>query len=137
MASYKHVHIRSDFPPSPEAMSWRRNMSSSVLNLCLKPIRKILVLTYLVVHLKCDVKLQDDQHELEPGAHLLVRQRNVDSKYDVVGLDLLGHGFVKGPEFGTLVRTPGHKPFCFLLVLACIHTLGGQVVDCGGGAGSW
>ncbi len=95
------------------------------------------VLTYLVVHLKCDVKLQDHQHELEPGAHLLVRQRNVDSKYNVVGFDLLGHGLIKGPDLVALVRTPRHEPFCFLSVLDCVHTLGGQVVDRCSGAGSW
>lgn len=98
---------------------------------------KALRLTYLVANLKCDVKLQDDQHELEPGAHLLVWQRNVDSKHNVVGLDLLGHGLVKVLDPVTLVGTPGHEPFCSLAVLDCVHTLGGQVVDCCGGAGSW
>lgn len=75
------------------------------------PPKKVLVLTYLVVHLKCNVKLQDDQHKLEPGAHLLIRQRNVNSKYNVVGLNLLGHGLVKVPDLVTLVRTPRHEPF--------------------------
>lgn len=98
--------------------------------------KKALVLTYLVVQLKCDVKLQNDQHKLKPGAHLLVRQRNVDSKYNVVGLNLLGHGFIKVPDLVALVGTPRHEPFCFLSVLDCVHTLGGQVVDCCGGAGS-
>lgn len=98
---------------------------------------KALFLTYLVVHLKCDVKLQDDQHELEPGAHLVVMQRNVDGKHNVVGLDLLGHGLFEAPDLLALVLTPWHEPFCLLTVLGRVHTLGSQVVDRCGGAGSW
>lgn len=96
-----------------------------------------LVLTYLVVHLKSDVKLQNDQHELEPRAHLLVGKRNVDSKHNVVSLDPLGHGFIKGPDLITLLSTPRHEPFCLLRFVRFIHAFCGQVVHCCGGAGSW
>jgi len=96
-----------------------------------------LVLTDLVVYLKCDVNLQDDQHKLEPWAHLLVGQRDVDSKHNAVGLNPLGNGLIEGPDLFTLVRTGRHEPFCFLSVLDCVHTLCGQVVDCCGGTGSW
>lgn len=95
------------------------------------------VLTYLVVHLESDVKLQDYQHELEPGAHLLVGQRNVDSEHNVVGFDPLGHGVIKGPDLVTLIGAPWHEPFTFLPVLNRVHTLDGQVVNSGGGAWSW
>lgn len=81
--------------------------------------------------------MQDDQHELEPGAHLLLGQRNVGGKHDVVGLDLLGHGLVKAPDLVTLVGAPGHEPFGFLSMLARVHALGCQVMDGCGGAGSW
>lgn len=97
------------------------------------------VLTYLVVYLKCNVKLQDDHNKLEPRAHLLVRQRNVDGKHNVVGLNLLGHGVVKALDLVTLVRTPRHEPFGFRFVylLDCVHTLDGRVIDGAGGTWSW
>lgn len=94
-------------------------------------------LTDLIVHFEGDVKLQDDQHELEPGAHLLVRQRNVDSKHNVVGLDHLGRGLVKGADLVALIGTPRHEPLGFLPVLDGVHAFGGQVVHRRGGAGSW
>lgn len=96
-----------------------------------------LVLTYLVVHLESDVKLQNDQHELEPRAHLLVGKRNVDSKHNVVSLDPLGHGFIKRPDLITLLSAPRHEPFCLLRFVRFIHAFCGQVVHCCGGAGSW
>lgn len=96
-----------------------------------------LVLTYLVVHLEGDVKLQNEQHELEPRAHLLVLRRNVDSKHNVVSLDLVGPGVIKGPDLITLLSTPRHEPFCSLRVLRVIHAFCGHVVHCCGGAGSW
>lgn len=98
---------------------------------------KASALTYLVVHLERDVKLQDDQHELEPGAHLLVGQRNVDGKHNVVGLNLLGHGFIEGADLFALVGTPRHEQFGFLSMFGCVHTLGGQVLNRRGGARSW
>lgn len=81
--------------------------------------------------------MQDDQHELEPGAHLLLGQRDVGGKHDVVGLDLLGHGLVEVPDLVALVGAPGHEPFGFLPLLARVYALGGQVMDGCGGAGSW
>lgn len=144
MATYKHVHIRLDFLPwlrleshIPEEKHKSPSFCSHPFTKKKKNHKKVLVLTYLVVHLKCNVELQDDQHKLEPGAHLFVRQRNVDSKHYVVGLNLLGHGLIEGPDLVALVRTPGHEPFCFLSVLDCVHTLGGQIVDRCSGAGSW
>lgn len=61
----------------------------------------------------------------------------MDGKYNVVGLDLLGHGLVKVPDLVTLVRAPGHEPFGALVMFVRVHTFGSQVVDCCGGAGSY
>lgn len=94
-------------------------------------------LTNRVLHFECDVKLEDNQHELEPGTHLSVGQRNVDRKHNVIGLDSLGRGFIKVSDLAALVGAPWHEPFGALMVgLHSIHTLGGQVVDGGGGAWS-
>ena len=98
---------------------------------------KAATLTYLIVHLKGDVKLQDNEHELEPGAHFFIGQRDVDRKHNVVGLDFLGHSFIKCSDLVTLVGAPWHEPFGALVMLHCVHAFGGQVVDCCGGAGSW
>lgn len=94
-----------------------------------------LLLTNLVLHFECNVKLKDNQHELEPGTHLSVGQRNVDCKHNVVGLDSLGHGLIKVADLAALVRAPWHEPVGALVVgLHSVHTLGGQVVDGSGGA---
>lgn len=93
-------------------------------------------LTDLVGEFEGNVELQDDQHELEPGTHLFIGQRDVNGEDDVVGFDPPGHGLVKVSNLVALVRTPGHEPLparvvCFLVV----HALGGQVVHGGGGTG--
>ena len=88
------------------------------------------------MHLEGDVELQDEQHELEPGAHLLVGQRDVDGEHDVVGLDLLGHGLVEGADGLALVGPPRHEPLGALVALGRVHALGGQVEDRRGGARS-
>lgn len=90
------------------------------------------------MHFKGNVKLENNQHELEPGTHLSVGQRNVDCKHNVVGLDSLGHGLIKVSDLAALVRAPWHEPLGALMVgLHGVHTLGGQVVDGSGWAGSY
>lgn len=91
----------------------------------------------LVLHFEGNVKLEDNQHELEPGTHLSVGQWNVDCKNNVVGLDSLGHGLIKVSDLAALVGAPWHEPLGALMVgLHSVHTLGGQVMDSSGGARS-
>lgn len=80
--------------------------------------------------------MQDDQHELEPGVHLLLGRRDVGGEHNVVGLDLLGHGLVEAADLVALVGAPGHEPLALLALLARVHALGGQVGDGRGGTGS-
>ena len=93
------------------------------------------LLTNLVVHFECDVKLEDDQHELEPSAHLFVGSRDVDCKHNIIGLDPLHCGLLKIPDLVALVGTPGGEPFIVLLVVMDdINTLRSYVRDSGGWA---
>ncbi len=96
------------------------------------------LLTNLVLHFEGNVKLEDNQHELEPGTHLSVGQWNVDCKHNVVGLDSLGHGLIKVSDLAALVGAPRHEPLGALMMgLHSVHTLGGQVMDGSGGARSY
>lgn len=100
----------------------------------LKLHKAALVLTDRVVHIESDVELQDDQHELEPGAHLLLGHGNVRGEHNVVSLDLLSRGLVERLDLLTLGNTPWHEP----LGLRCIfvHTFCCQVFHRTGGTGS-
>lgn len=80
-------------------------------------------LTEVVVHLEGDVQLHDEEHELEPGAHLLAGQRDVHGKHDVVGLDLPAHGLVEVLELLAVVGSPGHQPLGFVVVLPHVNAL--------------
>lgn len=94
-------------------------------------------LTNLVVDLKGDVELQDDQHELEPWTHLFVGQRDVHSEHDVVGFDSLHHGLIKVSDLLALVWPPGHEPLPSRMIpLLVVYAFCGQVVDSRGGTGS-
>lgn len=96
---------------------------------------KLFLLTNLVLHFEGNVKLEDNQHELEPGSHLSVGQWNVDCKHNVVGLNSLGHGLIKVSDLAALVRAPWHEPIGALMMgLHSVYTLGGQVMDGSGGA---
>lgn len=90
------------------------------------------------MHFEGNVELQNDEHELEPGTHLLIGQGDMNREHDVVGFNPLGHGLAQVSNLVALVRTPRHEPLAALMVsLLVVHTFGSQVVDGSGGTGSW
>lgn len=80
-------------------------------------------LTQVIVHLEGDVQLHDEEHELEPGAHLLVGERDVHSKHDVIGLDLPADRLIKVLELLAGVGSPGHQPLGLVVVFSYINAL--------------
>lgn len=53
------------------------------------------LLTNLINHFERNVELQDNQDVLEPGAHLLVGERYVRSKNNVIGIQCFCQGLVE------------------------------------------
>lgn len=94
-------------------------------------------LTDLVVQLECNVQLQDKQHELEPRTHLHEGERNVDRKHNVIGSYFLWNRFIDVSDFVAVVGSPGHEPFCLVMVFTNIHTFHWQVGHSRGGSWSW
>jgi len=80
-------------------------------------------LTQVIVHLEGNVQLHDEEHELEPGAHLLAGERDVHSEDDVVGLDLPADRLIKVLELLTVVGSPGHQPLGLVVVFPYIDAL--------------
>lgn len=90
-------------------------------------------LTNLIDHFECNVKLQNSQHILKPGAHLLVWKRYVHSKNDVVGIQRFRQGLIETADLLASLGSPWHEP------AACpvaINAFGGQVANGTGGTGS-